>query len=140
MNHYRRRINTRSRALLSEINITPFVDVMLVLLIVFMVTSPLMIAGVNVDLPENESTPITSSVEPLSITIDSRGNIYIQDTKIDNDNIVDKLKAITNEKYDSRIFVRGDRNVDYGVIMNVVGSISQAGFSKVTLITQMKFN
>lgn len=134
---------TRGRkrpTLMSEINVTPMVDVMLVLLIIFMVTSPMMVAGVKVDLPETTSSPISGQDEPLSVTIDKDGKIYLMETQVESKNLVEKLKAITAEKYDTRIFVRGDTKSSYGDIINVVGQINAAGFSRVALITNIKQN
>lgn len=128
------------RHVMSEINVTPMVDVMLVLLIIFMVTSPMMVAGVKVDLPETKSSPISGQDEPLSITVDKKGTIYLMETKIESKDLIDKLKAITSEKYDTRIFVRGDKNVSYGEIITVVSQINSAGFNKVALITNIKQN
>lgn len=125
---------------MNEINMTPMVDVMLVLLIIFMVTSPMMVSGINVDLPETSSAPVAGQDEPLTITIDKKGFVYIADTQIDSKDLVEKLKAITREKYDTRIFVRGDRNVSYGEIITVVSQINLAGFGKVALITNIKEN
>ncbi len=124
--------------LVSEINITPLVDVMLVLLVIFMVTAPMMISGINVDLPETKSTPVAGSDEPLAVSIDKHGKVYIMDSKIEENNLIEKLKAITKAKMDTRIFVRGDKNLSYGKIMAVVGEINAAGFSKVALITNIK--
>ena len=125
---------------MNEINMTPMVDVMLVLLIIFMVTAPMMVSGINVDLPETSSAPVAGQDEPLTITIDKKGFVYIADTQIDSKDLVEKLKAITREKYDTRIFVRGDRNVSYGEIITVVSQINLAGFGKVALITNIKEN
>lgn len=120
---------------MAEINVTPMVDIMLVLLIIFMVTSPMLVAGVTVDLPETSAAPVSGQEEPLSVTIDEKGNIYIQDTKIKQSELIAKLTAITGAKKDSRIFVRGDRKIDYGKIMEVVGAINAAGYTKVALLT-----
>ncbi len=126
------------RALMSEINVTPLVDVMLVLLIVFMVTAPMMVTGIHVDLPETQASPVTSQEEPLAISINKKGEVYILDTMIPRKNLADKLKAITKAKMDTRIFVRGDKNVSYGEIVDIVSEINAAGFAKVALITQIK--
>lgn len=136
-------IATRGRKknqLVSEINITPLVDVMLVLLVIFMITAPMMISGVNVDLPETKSTPMKGHDEPLTISIDKRGQIFIMDSKIPANKLVAKLKAITKSKakMNTRIFVRGDKAISYGKIMSVVGEVSSAGFKKVALITNVK--
>ncbi|NBX03957.1 MAG: biopolymer transporter ExbD [Alphaproteobacteria bacterium] len=112
------------------------VDVMLVLLIIFMVAAPMMTSGVNVDLPTSSASPVAGQDEPLSISITKEGDIYIQKTKVELKNLQKKLKAVTSEKKDTRIFVRGDKVVDYGRIMQVVGEINAAGFGKVALITE----
>jgi len=133
--------NSRNKSkLMSEINVTPLVDVMLVLLVIFMITAPMMISGINVDLPDTRSAPLKGHDEPLTISIDKNGHIYIADSKIEEKHLVDKLKAITHAKMDTRIFVRGDRNLSYGKIMSVVGEVNAAGFSKVALITNVKQN
>ena len=122
---------------MAEINVTPMVDIMLVLLIIFMVTSPMLVAGVTVDLPQTEAAAVSGQDEPLSITVDAKGEVYLQDTKIKQSDLVAKLTAVTGEKRDTRIFVRGDKNVDYGKVMAVVGAINAAGFTKVALITDI---
>lgn len=122
---------------MAEINVTPMVDIMLVLLIIFMVTSPMMVAGVTVDLPETSAAPVSGQDEPLSITVDAKGNIYLQDTQVKATELVEKLTAITGQKRDTRIFVRGDKTIDYGKVMSVVGAINAAGFTKVALITEI---
>lgn len=121
----------------SEINITPMVDVMLVLLIIFMVAAPLMTTGVTVDLPQSKASPVAGQDEPLSVTVTADGKVYIQKSLIALKDFQTKLRAVTGEKKDTRIFVRGDRNVDYGKIMQVVGEINAAGFGKVALITDV---
>jgi biopolymer transport protein TolR len=123
--------------LIAEINITPMVDVMLVLLIIFMVTSPMLVSGVNVDLPETTSAPLSGSDEPLAISVDKNGKIYLMDNEISSEALVPKLMAVTKEKKDTRIFVRADNNIDYGTVMNVVSSINEAGFTKVALVTKV---
>jgi len=120
----------------SEINVTPFVDVMLVLLIIFMVTAPMMTTGVTVDLPESAAAPVKGQDEPLTISIKSTGTVYIADNLTKLEDLAPKLKAILGEKKDSRIFIRGDKNVDYGKVMKVVGEVNQAGFFKVALISE----
>jgi len=124
--------------LVSDINITPIVDVMLVLLVIFMVTAPLLVSGIKVDLPETTSKPIAGQEEPLAVSIDKNGKIYIMDTGIESGLLVDKLRAITKAKMDTRIFVRGDQALTYGKIMSIVGEINAAGFSKVALITNVR--
>ena len=121
---------------LSEINVTPFVDVMLVLLIIFMVTAPLLTVGVQVDLPESNADTLQSDNEPLEVTINSDGNIFIQETEITLKELVPKLVAITDNRLDTKIYVRGDEVIDYGRVMKVLGELSGSGFSKVALITK----
>jgi biopolymer transport protein TolR len=120
---------------MAEINVTPFVDVMLVLLIVFMVTAPLLTVGVPVDLPKTKAQALSQDREPLSITIRKGGAIYLQNTPIAEDSLVDKLTAISANGYDQRIFVRGDKSVDYGRVMEVMGMLSAAGFTHIGLVT-----
>ena len=127
--------NIRSKPF-SDINVTPFVDVMLVLLIIFMVTAPLLTVGVQVDLPETNADTLQSDNEPLEVTIDSSGIIFIQETKIGLSELIPKMKAITENRFDTKIYVRGDEKIDYGQIMMVLGELSGSGFSKVALITK----
>lgn len=127
----------RSYRRLSEINVTPFVDVMLVLLIVFMVTAPLLTVGVPVDLPQTEASAINEADEPLVITLDAEGRVYLQDTVIELPQLVPRLVAITDNNRDVRIFLRGDKSLDYGSIMQVMGTINQAGFTRVALIAEL---
>ena len=126
------------RRLMNEINVTPMVDVMLVLLIVFMITSPMLVAGIEVDLPETESAPISGQFKPLVISIDKNNQIYITETKIDPKELITKLKNITKEKKDTRIFVKGDKVVPYGVVIETMSRIHNAGFTKVALISDIK--
>ena len=125
----------RDFKVMSEINVTPFVDVMLVLLVVFMVTAPLLTVGVQVDLPKTKAGVIQGQDEPLAVSIDGRGRLFLQETAIELGNLVPRLIAISGYKPDIRIFVRGDRSVPYGRVMEVMGTINQAGFSRVALIT-----
>jgi len=122
---------------MAEINVTPFVDVMLVLLIVFMVTAPLLTAGVPVDLPKTHAQPLGQDREPLSVTIRSNGRIYLQNTPVPEDDLVPRLTAIAANGYDQRIFVRGDKSVDYGRVMEVMGLLSAAGFTHIGLVTDV---
>ena len=134
-----RRVGGRRRSgyqPMSQINVTPFVDVMLVLLIVFMVTAPLLTVGVPVDLPKSQADSINEPVEPLVVTVDGEGAIYIQETKVKLGQLVPRLKAITGRKPDTRIYVRGDKAIDYGRVMTVMGHINGAGFTKVALVTE----
>ncbi|AFC71418.1 protein TolR [Rickettsia australis] len=128
------------RAVVSEINVTPLVDVMLVLLIIFMITSPMLVSGVNVDLPETNSSPISGQDEPLVVTINNKGAIFLFETPIERTYLTDKLLNITKEKKDARIFVRGDRNVSYGQVVEIVAEIHAAGFARVALISNIKNN
>ena len=122
---------------MAEINVTPFVDVMLVLLIVFMVTAPLLTVGVPVDLPKTEAKTISDPEEPLVISVNAAGEIYLQDSQIEIENLVPRLVAITENKPDTRIFVRGDQSISYGQIMEVMGTVNFAGFKRVALIAEM---
>jgi len=132
---------TRGRGrLMSEINVTPMVDVMLVLLIIFMITSPMLVAGIEVDLPETKSAPISGQDKPLVISIDKKGEIFITETKIPAGELVAKLGNITQEKKDTRIFVKGDKNLSYGKIVEIMAEIQNAGFTKVALISDIKHN
>lgn len=133
--------NLRSRIRtppMSEINVTPMVDVMLVLLIVFMVTAPLLTVGVQIDLPKTKAKILQGQDEPLAITIDAQGQVYLQDTEIDLEGLVPRLRAITANNPDVRIFVRGDASVNYGRIMEVMGTVNAAGYKKVALVTQQQ--
>jgi len=123
---------------MSEINVTPLVDVMLVLLIVFMVTAPLLTVGVPIDLPETQAQQLQGDKEPLTITVDTEGQIYLQDTEIAIDEVVPKLLAIASNGYEERIYVRGDRRVNYGTVMKVMGTISAAGFRRIALVTELE--
>ncbi|MCP4922783.1 MAG: protein TolR [bacterium] len=127
----------RESRVMSEINVTPMVDVMLVLLIIFMVAAPLMTVGVSVDLPEVSAPAINEDVEPLTISIDKEGKIFVQETPVDLETLVPKLKAITGEKQDSRLFIRGDQSLTYGRIMKVMGALNEAGFSRVALLAEL---
>lgn len=124
------------RRQMSEINVTPFVDVMLVLLIVFMVAAPLLTTGVSVDLPEAQAAPLPGQDEPLSVTVAADGSIHLQDSKLELAELAPRLLAITQRNREARIFVRGDKAIDYGRVMAVVGTINQAGFTKVALVTE----
>ena len=125
------------RRALAEINVTPFVDVMLVLLIVFMVTAPLLTVGVPVDLPKTKAHTLGQEREPLAVTVKRDGSIYLQNTPIAETDLVAKLTAIAANGYDQRIFVRGDKAVDYGRVMQVMGLLSAAGFTHIGLVTDV---
>jgi|TARA_B110000285_G_scaffold194595_1_gene224352 biopolymer transport protein TolR len=130
--------NSRSRTLMSEINVTPFVDVMLVLLIVFMVTAPMLTVGIPVNLPNSDADSLPDDKEPLTLSINSKGEIFIQDSKVGYSELIPKLLAISKNRTDTRIYVRGDRNINYGRVMEVMGKLSGSGFSKVALISETK--
>jgi biopolymer transport protein TolR len=138
--HVRRIENGRRRGRIrpmSEINVTPFVDVMLVLLIVFMVTAPLLTVGVPVDLPKTKAQALSQDREPLSVSVRKDGHIYLQKLPVDEADLVPKLTAIATNGYDQRIFVRGDKAVDYGRVMEVMALISSAGFTHIGLVTDV---
>ena len=122
---------------MADINVTPFVDVMLVLLVVFMVTAPLLTVGVPVDLPKTDAQQISTPEEPVVITIDAQNRVYIQETEVPLENLAARLAAITGANPDTKIYVRGDRSIEYGRIMEVMGSVSQAGFKKVSLLANL---
>ena len=121
---------------MSEINVTPFVDVMLVLLIIFMVTAPLLTVGVQVDLPETSADTLPDESEPLTLTINAKGEVFIQETKIEFDNLIKKILAVSNNRTDTRIYVRGDKTINYGRVLEVMGKLSGSGFTKVALISE----
>jgi len=125
---------------MSEINVTPMVDVMLVLLIVFMIAAPLLTVGVPIELPETDARQLTSEKEPLTISVDSQGRIFLQDNEIPLEEVVPKLTAIAERGFNERIYVRGDRNVGYGQVMRVMGRISNAGFKSIGLVTDLEDN
>ena len=121
---------------MSEINVTPFVDVMLVLLIVFMVTAPLLTVGIKVDLPKVKATALTDIKDPIEITVKLDGEVYIAESKVEVENLIPRLNAITEQNTEARIYIRGDRVVAYGRIMEIMSIINTAGYIKVALITQ----
>ena len=130
-----RRRRRSYRGLNSEINVTPFVDVMLVLLIVFMIAAPLLTVGVPVELPDTKAKQMQGDTEPLTVTVKPDGTIFLQETEVELEALVPKLQAIAENGYDERIFVRGDRNVDYGRVMKVMGALNAAGFTKIGMVT-----
>ena len=121
---------------MSEINVTPFVDVMLVLLIVFMVTAPLLTVGIKVDLPKVKATALTDIKDPIEITVKLDGDVYIAESKVEVENLIPRLNAITEQNTEARIYIRGDRVVAYGRIMEIMSIVNSAGYIKVALITQ----
>ena len=122
---------------MSEINVTPMVDVMLVLLVVFMITAPLLTVGVPVDLPNTKASVIVGEDEPLVVTLDAEGKLILQETEVALDKLVARLTAITENRKETRVFVRGDRTIAYGKVMQVMGRINLAGFNRVALITEL---
>jgi len=129
----RRRRHSR---IMTDINVTPMVDVMLVLLVIFMVAAPLLTVGVEVDLPKTSAAQLPGKDEPIAVTVKSDGEIYLQNTQIPLESLVPRLNAILKENPDPRIFVRGDRSINYGRVMEVMGTINAAGYHKVALVTE----
>lgn len=121
---------------MAEINVTPLVDVMLVLLIIFMVTAPLITSGVTVNLPHANAQPVNSDATPITISVNSAGNIYLQNSKVELPNLVATLQQIAKHNTDRRIFVRGDTSVSYGTMLRVMATITEGGFTKVALLAQ----
>ena len=126
----------KKKNLKAEINVVPYIDVMLVLLIIFMVTAPLLTVGVQVDLPESAADSLPDDQEPLTLSINSKGEIYIQEHQVTYQKMIPKLLAIAKNRTDTRIYVRGDKNINYGRVLEVMGTLSGAGFSKVALISE----
>jgi biopolymer transport protein TolR len=120
-----------------EINVTPLVDVMLVLLIVFMVTAPLLTVSIPIDLPKTQGKSVAQDKEPLVITIDSKGTVYLQESQVELDTLVMRLRGVAGANPDARIFVRGDKNLSYGRIMEVMGTVTAAGYNKVALVADL---
>jgi len=130
----RRRMRGRP---MTEINVAPFVDVMLVLVVIFMIAAPLLTVGVPVDLPQAAVDPLNEEKEPLIITVDAEGRVYLQESEIEKDLLIPRLVAVSEANPDLRVFVRGDRAINYGRVMEVMGLVSEAGFSKVALIAEI---
>jgi biopolymer transport protein TolR len=130
----------RRVSMMSEINVTPMVDVMLVLLIIFMVAAPLLTVGVPLDLPQTSAKNLDQDKEPLTISVNVQGQVFLQNSEIKLDELVAKLQAITQARggTDERIYVRGDKKVDYGTVMKVMGRLSAAGFRRVALVTEIE--
>jgi len=131
----------RRRPVMSDINVTPFVDVMLVLLIVFMVSAPLLTVGVPLDLPQSQAKALQQNNEPLTVSVTSDGQVFLLKEQVQLDDLIPKLKAIIDARggnLDELIYVRGDKKVDYGTMMRVMGRISGAGYHKVALITEVE--
>jgi len=125
----------RHHSLMSEINVTPMVDVMLVLLIIFMVAAPLLTVGVPIDLPDTQAKAMNADTQPITVSINDAGKVYLQETEIPIEEVVGKLQAISKTGYDERIFVRGDKTADYGTVMKVMARISAAGYKNIGLVT-----
>lgn len=133
-----RRRRSRRHMPMAEINVTPMVDVMLVLLIIFMVAAPLLQVGVPIELPQAKGKQLEATEEPLAISVKADGSVYIGETAVELDDIAPKLKAIAKNGYEEQIFVRGDKGVPYGIVMRVMGRISAGGFRKVSLVTEVE--
>ena len=130
----RRRLRGRP---MTEINVAPFVDVMLVLVVIFMIAAPLLTVGVPVDLPKAAVNSLNEEKEPLIITLDAEGRVYLQESEVEQDVLIPRLVAVSNANPDLRVFVRGDRTINYGRVMEIMGMVSEAGFSKVALIAEV---
>lgn len=126
--------HTKHRQSMAEINVTPMVDVMLVLLVIFMVTAPLLVTGVQVDLPSVAANELRSEEQPLTVTVDANGYVFVHDVLVKTEELVSKLITDTDKKLNTRIFIRGDKGIQYGRMMEVMGTITAAGFSKVALV------
>jgi biopolymer transport protein TolR len=133
-----RRSRRRRATVMADINVTPMVDVMLVLLIVFMVAAPLLTVGVPIDLPQTQAKSMEQDKEPLTLSVNDKGKVFLQNTEIALEEIVPKLKAIAKNGAEERIYVRGDRRVDYGTVMRVMGRLSAAGYRRVALVTEFE--
>jgi biopolymer transport protein TolR len=127
----------RTANISADINVTPLVDVMLVLLVIFMVTAPMLTVGVPVDLPKTNASAINEQEDPLTVTVDAKGALYLQETPLELEVLVPRLVAITGSNPEARIFVRGDKGISYGRVMEVMGAINAAGFKKVALISEL---
>lgn len=127
----------RQTRLVAEINVTPFVDVMLVLLVIFMITAPLLTSTVPVDLPQTQAARATGQDEPLVVSVNSNGKVYLMDSELELDALIGRLRAITNNNNEARIFVRGDRAINYGRVLEVMGAIAAAGYTKVALVAEV---
>jgi biopolymer transport protein TolR len=130
----------RRKPVMAEINVTPMVDVMLVLLIIFMVSAPLLTVGVPIDLPQTQAKSLDQDQKPLTLTVTTQGQVFLQESEVKVEDLVPKLQAITQARggMDERIYVRGDKKVDYGTVMRVMGRLSQAGFRRVALVTEVE--
>ena len=130
----------RRRNVMAEINVTPMVDVMLVLLIIFMVSAPLLTVGVPIDLPQTQATSLGQDKEPLTVSVDDKGKVFLQNSEIDIKELIPKLKAVAEARggTEARVYVRGDKRVDYGTMMKVMGQLNSAGFHRVALVSEFE--
>jgi len=135
-----RRKRRPRRSVMAEINVTPMVDVMLVLLIIFMVSAPLLTVGVPIDLPQSQAKSLDQDKEPLTVSVNDKGQVYLQNSEISIDELVAKLQAVAQTRggTEARIYVRGDKKVDYGTMMRVMGRLSEAGFHRVALVSEFE--
>ena len=137
LNRLINRMNKKNRVI-SQINVTPFVDVMLVLLIVFMITAPLLTVGVSVDLPKTKASQLNSKGDPIIVSIKKNGELYIQEREIDTLQLLPRLKAISSGNKNLRIYVRGDKDVPYGLVLDTIAKIKSSGFNKVALVAKLQ--
>ena len=137
LNRINNRMNKKNRVI-SQINVTPFVDVMLVLLIVFMITAPLLTVGVSVDLPKTKASQLNSKGDPIIISIKKNGELYIQEREIDTLQLLPRLKVISSGNKNLRIYVRGDKDVPYGLVLDTIAKIKSSGFKKVALVAKLQ--
>ena len=128
----------RNKRTMSEINVTPFVDVMLVLLIIFMVTAPLLTSGIKINLPESSSVLKNEKKDPVTVSINSKGEIFIQKKKFSKDQLIKKLSLLKKNNQNLKIYIKGDKKLDYGKVMDLMNLINQSGFKKVALVTRLK--
>jgi biopolymer transport protein TolR len=133
----RRRRRTRRGGAINEINMTPFIDVVLVLLIVFMVAAPLLTAGVPLDLPQTKAAPLNIDQKPLALSVDAKGRVFLNETELKDEEIVPRLTSQAKQGLEERVFVRGDKKVDYGRVAQVMSIVTSAGFKKVALVTEL---
>src|SRR5215208_392801 len=132
----RRRRRGKRRGAINEINMTPFIDVMLVLLIIFMVAAPLMTAGVPLDLPQTKAAPLNVDAKPVTLSIRASGQVFLAEAELKDGDIVDKLSGVAKQGFDERIFVRGDKRVDYGRVAQIMSIVTSAGYKRVALVTE----
>ena len=128
----------KKRELISEINVTPFVDVMLVLLVIFMITAPLLTTGIKINLPESTAKVISEKKEPVTVSIKKNGEIFLQKKKINKEELIKKLFELKKLNDDLKIYIRGDKDLNYGQVIELMGTINKAGFKKVALVTKLK--